>query len=88
VIEQAEHLARGLLAAPAADDTARIERAYLTALARRPTPEERSLATEYLAAAGLVAARAAENACDAERLSAWTRFAQALLALPEFRFVF
>ncbi len=88
VIEQAEHFARGLLASPAADDTARIERVFLTMLARRPTPEELARVTSYLAPTAQDAGRAAKPGIEAERLSAWTSLAQAMMALPEFRFVF
>jgi hypothetical protein len=88
VIEQAEHLARGLLAGPPADDTARIERAYLTMLARRPTAEELARVTRYLASTARDACPDAKTDIIAERLAAWTSFAQAMMALPEFRFLF
>jgi hypothetical protein len=88
VIEQAEQLARGLLAGPAVDDTTQIERAYLTMLARRPTPGELAAVKQYLASTGPNAGRAAASDLEADRLSAWTSFAQAMMALPEFRFLF
>jgi hypothetical protein len=88
VIEQAEHIARSLLAGPAVDDTARLERAYLTMLARRPTPEELARVTKYLALTLKDGGRDANTSIEAERRSAWTSFAQAMMALPEFRFVF
>jgi len=88
VIEQAEHFARGLLAGPARDDPARIERVFLTMLARRPTTEELALATKYLAPADDDAGPGAKPGIEVQRLSAWTRFAQAMMALPEFRYVF
>ena len=88
VIEQAEYFARGLLAGPARDDTARIERAFLAMLARRPTPEELARVTKFLAPTAEDASRDEEIAIEADRLSAWTSFAQAIMALPEFRFVF
>jgi hypothetical protein len=88
VIEQAEQLARGVLAERALDDTARIERAYLTLLARRPTPEELASVTRYLAATSQATGRATGRDIETERLSAWTSLAHAILALPEFRFLF
>jgi len=88
VIEQAEHFARSSLAGPALDDTARIERVFLAMLARRPTPEELARVTRYLAPTAKDAGRDAKTGFEAERLSTWTSFAQAMMALPEFRFVF
>jgi hypothetical protein len=90
VIEQAEHLARGLLAGPAVDDSVRIERAFLTVLARRPTPQELARVTEYLARTTPDAGGDVKTDIDieADRLSAWTSFAHAMMALPEFRFLF
>ena len=70
------------------DDRARIERAFLTLLARRPTPEELARVTKYLAPTTEDWGRDAKTSIEAERLSAWTSFAQAMMALPEFRFVF
>jgi hypothetical protein len=88
VIEQAEHFARSLLAGPAVDDTVRVERAYLTMLARRPTPAELARVTSYLALTLKESGRDENTSIDADRLSAWTSLAHAMMALPEFRFVF
>jgi hypothetical protein len=88
VIEQAESVARDLLAGPTADDSARIQRAFLTLLGRRPSSAELARAMRYLAPTATAGGRGATGHNEAERLAAWTSFAQALLALPEFRFVF
>src|SRR5262249_50765616 len=88
MIEQAESLARDLLAGPTADDSARIDRAFLTLLGRRPRAAELARVMEYLAPTASVVGRDATARIEAERLSTWTSFAHAMMALPEFRFVF
>jgi hypothetical protein len=74
ILEQSEHLARRLLADKDLDDTGRIDRAYLIVLSRRPTDAERDRVVRFLAAT------------KGDATQAWSRFAQALLALPEFRY--
>jgi hypothetical protein len=88
VIEQAEQIARRVLDSPALSDSARIERIFLTILARRPTPQERQRIASYLTPTTSNVAREPITDCDVEQLSAWTSVAQAMMALPEFRFVF
>jgi cytochrome c553 len=88
VLDQAEQFARGLLSGTASDDTARIDRAFMAMLARRPTPEELACATRYLSSTAKDEVLEEGTGIDAERLSAWTSFAQAMMALPEFRFIF
>jgi hypothetical protein len=73
VIEQSKAFAERLLARPAADDGARVEAAYLAALSRPPTAEERSRALKFLS--------------ESPRASAWPAFCQALLAGAEFRYL-
>jgi hypothetical protein len=83
VLEQSDHLARRLLAEKG-DDAGRVERAYLAVLSRRPSAAERDRALRFLAGS----AGQGGDGAEARRLAAWTRFAQALLALPEFRYLF
>ena len=82
ILEQAEQLSRRLLAAQDLDDASRVERAYVLVLSRRPSPAELERVQRFLAAA--------KGGADAEtrRQAAWERFAQTLLALPEFRYLF
>jgi hypothetical protein len=84
ILEQSEHLARCLLAEPGLDAAARVERAYLAVLSRRPAAAERDRVLRFLAASRSSGVRKA----DADELGVWTRFAQSLLALPEFRYLF
>jgi hypothetical protein len=88
VIEQAEQIARRILDSPTRSDSARIERMFLTILARRPTPQERHTVASYLTRPTSDLAGEPSTDCDVEQLSAWTSVAQAMMALPEFRFVF
>jgi Protein of unknown function (DUF1553)/Protein of unknown function (DUF1549)/Planctomycete cytochrome C len=88
VIEQAEYFARALLTSPGMDDSVRIERVFLTMFARRPTVDELARVTTYLTLTDDDAGHDANASLEARRLSAWTSFAQAMMALPEFRFVF
>jgi hypothetical protein len=67
--------AERVLAEKANDDAARIERAYLRVLARRPARDEVAEARSFLASL---------TGSDRER---WTIFVQALLASAEFRYV-
>ena len=84
VLEQSDRLARRLLAEGGPDDAGRVERAYLTVLSRRPTPAETGRVLDFLVAS----TSAGGERADAARREAWTRVAQSLLALPEFRYVF
>ncbi len=83
-LEQAGHLARKLLGAEDLDDAARVEQAYLTVLARKPTAAERDrvlkFVNEWPGKEG--------DTSKTRELAAWTSLAQALLALPEFRYLF
>ncbi len=75
VLDQSKALAERLLAASLPDDAARVEAAYLRALSRPPSAEERARALRFVAAAG------------ASRPLAWSGFAQALFASAEFRYL-
>lgn len=82
VHEQAKHAAERLLAEPAADDDARIERAYRRALGRPPTERERALARQFV--------NDGEGDATAEgaaRLEAWSQLHQALFASVDFRYL-
>jgi hypothetical protein len=82
VHEQAKHAAERLLAEPAADDDARIERAYRRALGRPPTERERVLARQFV--------NDGEGDATAEgaaRLEAWSQLHQALFASVDFRYL-
>jgi cytochrome c553 len=74
VLEQSKAFADRLLAA-GGDDAARVEAAYLRALSRPPTAEERSRALRFVAESG------------PSRPLAWSGLAQAILASAEFRYL-
>ncbi len=76
VTEQAGFAARRTLAATVVDAAARIDLAYRAALGRGPTANERSLASEFLRAAG----------GDAP-LEAWAQLHQAIFASVDFRYL-
>jgi cytochrome c553 len=67
------------LAAEAADDAARIDRAYALLFSRPPTERERSVGLAYLARAGAAPADGAPGR--------WALYAQALLGTNEFLFL-
>ena len=73
--EAAEAFAQRILHEAPATDTARLERGFQLALARKPSPEERTRFLEFLA---LQHARGLDDA------AAWTRAAAVLLNLDEF----
>jgi hypothetical protein len=76
-------LARGGAAADRAGDAERIERAYLEAYGRAPSPEEEERCRAFLDRAQ--AALAEEGADEAERRpGAWQSLCRALLAASEF----
>jgi hypothetical protein len=81
VMEQAQHAAKRILAMPAQENRARVERAYRIVLGRSPTEGELALALKYLGEdlAG------ANN--ESVRLEAWAQFCQGLFASVDFRFV-
>src|SRR5271166_6569477 len=81
--EQSDQLARRLLTEKGLDDSRRVEQAFLAALSRRPTAAESDRVKRYLAATTV-----GGDKKDAAKREAWSRFAQSLLALPEFRFLF
>ncbi|WP_422927981.1 PSD1 and planctomycete cytochrome C domain-containing protein [Singulisphaera sp. PoT] len=83
VLEQSDHLARKLLDEPNPDEGARIDRAFLAVVARRPTEAERERVRAFLAES-----TTSGQGGEAAKVEAWTRFAQSLLALPEFRYLF
>ena len=81
--EQSDQLARRLLTEKGLDDSRRVEQAFLAALSRRPTAAESDRVKRYL-----VATTVGGDKKDSAKREAWSRFAQSLLALPEFRFLF
>ena len=81
--EQSDQLARRLLTEKGLDDSRRVEQAFLAALSRRPTAAESDRVKRYLAATTV-----GGDKKDAAKREAWSRFAQSLLALPEYRFLF
>jgi hypothetical protein len=81
VLEQARLAAQRALAAPGFDDATRVERAYRTALGRRPSARERELALRF------VHVEASEGTNEAQRLEAWAQFYQSLFACVDFRYI-
>lgn len=77
VRKQSEHAATKLLAEPAQDQQARIQRAYLTTLSRQPTSNELELSANFLTAA----------TADSKPHEAWTQLVQSLFASIEFRYL-
>ncbi len=77
VREQAQRTAIRLLAASAADEKARIDRAFLLTLARPATDAELTLSKKFLASA----------ASDSSLDEAWTQFIQSLFGSIEFRYL-
>ena len=82
---QADRLA-ARLEAEAADDAARVDRAYRLAFGRPATGDEVSVAREYLAACR---AKLGDAGVPAERQAhaAWASYARVLLSSNEFLFV-
>ena len=83
-LEQAGHFAKRLVAEKELDDASRVERAYLSVLSRKPTATERERVLKFLSE---WSAKDGETSEDRD-LAAWTALVQALLALPEFRYLF
>lgn len=75
VVEQAQ-LAAKRLSAEAGDDTAKIERAYRSAMGRMPTSGEREVALRFVT-----------QATNANREELWGQFYQALFASLDFRYL-
>ncbi len=73
VLDQSKAFAERMLALASPDEGARVEAAYLAALSRPPSAEERSRALKFLAGSA--------------RPVAWQGFCQALLAGAEFRYL-
>ena len=78
MIRQAKGLTARAHADPAADNEARVRRAFVLSYGRLPTERELSLGLEFLSSA----APAAQGG-----LSPWERYAQVLLSANEFTFV-
>jgi len=74
-VEQSQKAATRLLAAQAADDTQRLEQAYLAALGRKPSASEIELSSKFL------------NSHGGKPQVAWARLYQALFACVDFRFL-
>jgi Protein of unknown function (DUF1553) len=77
VRDQAQAAAKRLLAEPARDDAARIDRAYRLTLGRQPSGDERDLALRHLS--GVTSPSAAGEA--------WTELFHALFASADFRYL-
>jgi hypothetical protein len=88
VAVNARAAAERLLAADATmSDAERIDRAYLAAFGRRPTETQRDRALAYLAAASSADQESSDKKGNAERLAAWGKFCQSLIAAAEFRYI-
>jgi hypothetical protein len=85
VHEQAKRFARRLVS-ERADETARVERAFLLALGRPPTLDEREQARSYLAQVAEILA-ATGGPSEVRSLHAWESFARALFLSSEFVYV-
>ncbi len=81
VIEQAKLAATRTLGSGAADDTARLDRAYRVALGRVPTAKERALALQFVSGAS------SEGTGEAARADAWAQLHQSLFACVDFRYL-
>ena len=81
VIEQAKLAAKRTLGSGAADDSARLDRAYRVALGRVPTAKERALALQFVSGAS------SEGAGEAARADAWAQLHQSLFACVDFRYL-
>jgi hypothetical protein len=82
VVAQAKLAARRALAAGDRTDEARILDAYRATLGRPPTPRERELAQQFLAAGG-----ESVPGTPARSEEAWGQFYQALFACVDFRYL-
>ena len=81
VIEQAKLAAKRTLGSGAADDSARLDRAYRVALGRVPTAKERARALQFVSGA------TGEGAGEAARADAWAQLHQSLFACVDFRYL-
>src|SRR6185369_10434982 len=81
VMEQARRAARKILYAPHLDDSARIDRAYRTALGRLPTKNERRLARKFLDASS------GPGDPKARQLEAWAQLYQVIFSCMDFRYL-
>jgi cytochrome c553 len=77
VIEQSQHAAERLLAIEGLSDGERLERAHLQFFGRLPTPAERRLAEQYLAAA----------TDEADRIQVWSELCHVMIASIDFRYL-
>ena len=81
VIEQAKLAAKRTLGSGAADDSARLDRAYRVALGRVPTAKERALALQFVSGAS------SEGTGEVARADAWAQLHQSLFACVDFRYL-
>jgi hypothetical protein len=86
VIEQSQALARRLLADDGADDSQRIEQAYLLTVGRPATRNELLRALGYIVELRAIVGEQSAPEAD-RRHSAWTSFCQAVFASAEFRYL-
>ena len=77
VMEQSQHAAERLLATENLSDNERLERAHLQFFGRLPTPTERGLAEQYLAAA----------TNEADRIRVWPELCHVMFASIDFRYL-
>jgi hypothetical protein len=84
VLEQAERVAVSALTERGLTDAGRVDLVFRSVLSRPATPAERERALAFLAKSSAKG----DSDAGARALSAWTRLAQSLVALPEFRFLF
>jgi hypothetical protein len=85
VRQQAEGLAKRVLANKKLDEPARVTLTYRFALCRPATANEIERATSYIR--DYAAAASEEKSVSNPQVAAWTSFCQALLASAEFRYV-
>lgn len=83
--EQAQHLARKLLAEKSADDASHVAQLYLLTMNRPVTSEETTEALAFMQSFTTELTRQAHPPAD-PRLDAWTRYCQTILASNEFLF--
>lgn len=85
VLQQAESLAKRVLAREDLDDVGRVKLAYQVMLCRQASANEIERATGYIT--DYAAAASEEKSLANPRVAAWSSYCQALLASAEFRYV-
>ncbi len=86
IVRATEHMATGLLAGDATDEAVRIERLYVSAYGRPPSPSETTRAQSFLAQFDQTL-RSTESDPDERRLRAWQVLCQVIVAANEFIYI-